>query len=553
MDLLPTPHERAALLEGLACLIESRGFETFVRAPLLEPSSEFFPDPWEPSVRGVRALSLRLLRYAGLDAVDASVELFGEDQESGFGERRHDGTAAWFAGIEGDTCIFGADRKQLAVGDAIVGTMCHEIAHAYREHHDIVGAHRQLEEENTDITTVYLGFGILTTNNAYRFRKSGGLSGGMTTTAWSTSQVGYLSPQSMAFLLAAQSVARGLATRDVKRIAAKLEPNQRAFYRAAHRELGTDQDGLRLALGVPPVELWPDETVLAIPLLPADAHFVPGQAHDGDGDGDDHEKESAPLWNHASRVFRVRETKAKRWGLFGALLGMLVAAIVASRTELEGWRLCAYLMPVTLSLGVLAGRRRIRDACSEPRCEGLMTLADRATCPRCGAAIAGVIDDPNDRLELEDGLEDGRSVSAGLAALGARRRRGRVKLTVGVSIVTVLAALLMFSDDIPHPTTIGVLRSHHAMTLAAVRLTGHVVERLDEKGTLKSADGKELAAFLLDDGTGTLVIWYDLRQGTVRNGVHVRLWGRYESMNVRADDKVRFERELVASSLSVDD
>ena len=59
MDLLPGDHERRALLDGLAALIASQGFKTFVAAPIVGPHPRFFPEPWEPSVRGVRALALR--------------------------------------------------------------------------------------------------------------------------------------------------------------------------------------------------------------------------------------------------------------------------------------------------------------------------------------------------------------------------------------------------------------------------------------------------------------------------------------------------------------
>lgn len=45
MDLLPGEHEQQALLDGLAAIVEARGFDTFVCAPLLEPDSRFFLSP----------------------------------------------------------------------------------------------------------------------------------------------------------------------------------------------------------------------------------------------------------------------------------------------------------------------------------------------------------------------------------------------------------------------------------------------------------------------------------------------------------------------------
>jgi hypothetical protein len=64
MELLPPAGVRPTLLDALALIIRRQGYETFVHAPIVEPTTRYFPDPWEASERGVRALSLRLLAYA---------------------------------------------------------------------------------------------------------------------------------------------------------------------------------------------------------------------------------------------------------------------------------------------------------------------------------------------------------------------------------------------------------------------------------------------------------------------------------------------------------
>jgi len=373
MDLLPTPDQRTALLDALSRLIEAHGFETFVRAPLLEPSSTYFPDVWEPSKRGVRALSLRLLAYAGLHEVDASVELYGEARPTG---TWHEGTAAWFAGIDADgTCRFGSDRKQLALGDSIVGTMCHEIAHAFRHHHGLVGPHRQVEEEDTDVTTIYLGFGILTTNNAYRFRKTGEMRGGVIRTSWSTTHTGYLSPQAMAFLLAAQAVIRGLTKQEVKNVASLLETNQAAFFRASHTELARSVD----ALGIPPREVWPDERTHRVDPLREDARFLAtdpdpdAAAANEDGDG--------PEPGTQAIVFRVPTTHGSP--LFAATASAFIVGFAGARFlggDHLGWIVGAML--VASVVGARLGRGRRVDLCSNPHCEAEIPPAtDR--CPKC--------------------------------------------------------------------------------------------------------------------------------------------------------------------------
>ena len=211
----PPASPKDALLDELAGLIQRKGFETFVHAPLIEPNSFFFPDPWEASLRGARALTLRVMTYAALQELDALVQT----DDGRADDFRHADSAIYFTGIEGATCNFGANVDRLGEVDEIVGAMCHEVAHAWREHHGIVEARGQLEEESTDVTTIYLGFGVLTLNNTYRSRSSVGPQGALVSTRWSVAEGGYLTPEQMAFLLAAQVVARGYDKGEIRSIA----------------------------------------------------------------------------------------------------------------------------------------------------------------------------------------------------------------------------------------------------------------------------------------------------------------------------------------------
>jgi hypothetical protein len=254
MELLPRSAERTALLSALRTLIARRGYGTFLKTPLVEPTPEWFPDRWEPTTAGVERLARRILALAGLERLRARVELYRNPEEiravdahgrpSAWG---HTGAAAWFAGIHDGVCHFGAERGGLADAAHVVAAMCHEVAHAYRERHGLV-IDDDHEERRTDLTTVYLGFGVLTTNGSYRYRAS---SGADLSSRSSHQQLGYLPPESMAFLLAAQVVARRMDAGGRSHVARLLEPNQRASFRAAcevHDEAGM---GLPLELGLP--------------------------------------------------------------------------------------------------------------------------------------------------------------------------------------------------------------------------------------------------------------------------------------------------------------
>jgi hypothetical protein len=113
--------------------VRARGFEPFVRATLLEPDPRFFPDRWEPTRAGVRRLARRLLTYAGLDELDARIEVFGEGDEPrgrGTSTVTHVGTQAWYAGTEGGVCYFGVARHLLA-GLGAGGALAHARRRGY--------------------------------------------------------------------------------------------------------------------------------------------------------------------------------------------------------------------------------------------------------------------------------------------------------------------------------------------------------------------------------------------------------------------------------------
>lgn len=234
MDLLPDETEREHLIGELAELIKAAGSDSFLTAAIIEPNDRSFPDPWTPDSAGVERLLRRLLGYATLEYLTLTLEIdrfsdvAGNVMMDGTASG-HQGTAAWFAGIRDGVCSFGVDTNGLDDPIGLIGTLAHEVAHAYRHEKDLrqpVTAH---EERLTDLTTVYLGSGILTTNATQRFR-----SGQKGAGSWySRAQGGYLSMQSMSFLLAAQIVARGVPARSIARA---LSPNQRACFKAAHAQ-----------------------------------------------------------------------------------------------------------------------------------------------------------------------------------------------------------------------------------------------------------------------------------------------------------------------------
>ena len=369
MDLLPTNDEQRFLIHGLYDLVEQRGPQTFVAAPILEPTSRFFPDHWEPSAEGVHTLLLRLLAYAGLGDLHVEVHLFEDPTRvaaSWDAATRHRGVAGWFAGIEDGVCRFGVDASRIGNPEGLTGVLCHEVAHAYRAHHGLEIANRSTEERLTDLTTIFLGFGVLTVNNTDRYRARGG--GDYRVVTWESA--GYLSPQAMSFLLAAQVAARRLGARERRRIEGLLEPNQAACFVAAWEQLAPDPDKLARRLGLPPRETWP--AARPIEEIVGSAREAPPRDDEGEG-------------GHAVRV--LRRSRAL-YVLLGVVAG-IVMAVVAGGQGVRG-EVVLFLFVAGVAAGIALGVWVRTDRCSA--CLHPLRRRPLEECPGCGRPLRGVID-----------------------------------------------------------------------------------------------------------------------------------------------------------------
>jgi hypothetical protein len=339
------------------------------------------------------------LAYAGLEQLDVDVEPFATEAEVELGEvaevrsHRKQGAAAWFRGIEEGCCLFGVELELVDDPERLVGALAHEVAHAWRFHHGLMVKDSELEEELTDLTTVYLGFGILTVNGTYRYRAKGDdIQGSLASTQWSFAQAGYLPLEAMCFLLAVQAVARRLESGEVRGLQRQLEPNQASSFRRALQELEKQGlDALAERLRLPPPERWPKAwTELPVPAAlggapvssPAPAPVAPP------------EEPASPLVRNKGRpVFRFQRSR-----LFASLMWPVGALLLASAlkglvVDTQGWLLlvpAAWVAAVTLK----------REYCSGTGCETLLKKG-LTVCPMCGGTIIGAIPRLRDRFDAE--------------------------------------------------------------------------------------------------------------------------------------------------------
>jgi hypothetical protein len=151
------------------------GLHILLERPIVLPTDEFFPDPYDGSPQAVRLMFQRVCRYMAVDPEAVELELFTDrtpgsmaaiDPLLGFAAGTwQGGTEAWQKGT------IRIEQSALDRPADLIGTMAHELSHQR-----LLGEGRfdQSSYDNellTDLTAVYHGFGVFLANNP---RKSTG-------------------------------------------------------------------------------------------------------------------------------------------------------------------------------------------------------------------------------------------------------------------------------------------------------------------------------------------------------------------------------------------
>jgi hypothetical protein len=221
----------------------------------------------------------------------------------------------------------------------------------------------------------------------------------------------------MSFLLAVQLAARDARSSRIRAVARQLEPNQRAYFEDAYRDLMPDAVAERLRL--PDRASWPAERPLPskaeakLARSPVEAaglaasHLAPVAVVKG----------GTRRANAGRATFRVIGTAAATSmgvGVAFAVAGLLVAAWIASRfvsgpplAWIGGWTVAAWFIAWPV-IGFAYGKRRRRDHCSDPSCNAVVPLS-ASVCPGCGGTIAATLKNRADRLNAEEQLRLNRA------------------------------------------------------------------------------------------------------------------------------------------------
>jgi hypothetical protein len=160
--------------DRLRWLTRQFGLHVLLERPIILPTEEFFPDPWDGSTKAACAMFHRVCEYMGVDRTCVELRFFDQKERSwsplgrAFGIKAGTWSGAEQPWLRGVVSI---ERGGLYQPADLVGIMAHELSHQRLLGEGRADPDAFDNELLTDLTAVFFGFGVFLANNP---RKSTG-------------------------------------------------------------------------------------------------------------------------------------------------------------------------------------------------------------------------------------------------------------------------------------------------------------------------------------------------------------------------------------------
>jgi hypothetical protein len=135
-------------------LADQFGIERLLRAPVVLPTEEFFPDPYEGTAADAQRILDRLCRYMAINPHRLQLDVCMNEQLPG--------AAGHYE--PGERPIIRVAEAQLADPHRLVATLAHELAHELLLGSGRLSAEVEDHEMVTDLLPVFLGVGVFAAN-----------------------------------------------------------------------------------------------------------------------------------------------------------------------------------------------------------------------------------------------------------------------------------------------------------------------------------------------------------------------------------------------------
>jgi hypothetical protein len=205
--------ERTWITENIGWLRDVFGDEP-LSAPVILPTSEYFPPPFSGSDQDIRSVASKAARYMGVQT-DVDIEVSDDidhvralQRIMPAGTTRSAGAAGTYtSGPEGCQPVITIDRSTISDPVRLVAVIAHELGHVRLLSERRLPAGRKDGEPLTDLTTVYLRMGIFTANAAFDFSRLPA-DGSQRTSGWRAQRLGYMTEPMLGFALACYAMLR---------------------------------------------------------------------------------------------------------------------------------------------------------------------------------------------------------------------------------------------------------------------------------------------------------------------------------------------------------
>lgn len=162
------PAAKAWVEQRLAWLRQQFGPVVLGDRPVVLPTRDFFPDPFDGSKRSMRSMLNRVCGYMDVNPKSVSMKLFAERRTVWLVNEHGKYLPTGYAGLyeEGsEKFIIRLEASQLDNPMDLVGTMAHELAHVRLLGERRLDADAYDGELLTDLTVVFHGLGIFVANS----------------------------------------------------------------------------------------------------------------------------------------------------------------------------------------------------------------------------------------------------------------------------------------------------------------------------------------------------------------------------------------------------
>ena len=187
--------------ERMEWLVDQFGREQLRKTTVIEPTLDYFPEPYEATEECIDALFVLMCQYMQVDPQRVTLQFYDDyspvmDQSDGINDFQNR-SAGLYNEADGTMNVW-LNVRILEDPPAVAATMAHELGHVH-----LLGDRRISQEEEdheavTDLLTVFFGLGVLSANAA--LRDSNTHYGNWE--SWSVARQGYLTMDAFGYALA---------------------------------------------------------------------------------------------------------------------------------------------------------------------------------------------------------------------------------------------------------------------------------------------------------------------------------------------------------------